>query len=294
MAVGGLRITANSTISRISAAIFTQPEFASAGEPTPRWCWRPLRCWGVEALNRFDGMFAFAVYDIETRTLLLARDPFGEKPLYFTALPGGGPAFASELHALELLPSVDLTVDVEAVGELLCFQYIGAPRSIYSSIKKLPPGHWLRVDADGRQRIERYFAFEPGSNGYTSWSKDDLVDELEDILVRSIRGRLIADVPLGAFLSGGVDSSTVCALVRSKLGQPLKTFSTGFAGASESEHLIARKFANLLGTDHQNNWSIRRPPNFYTKLETFSTNPTPTARACRFICSPSSPESTSP
>jgi asparagine synthase (glutamine-hydrolysing) len=206
--------------------------------------------WGVEALNRFDGMFAFAVYDIETRTLLLARDPFGEKPLYYTALPGGGLAFASELHALELLPSVDLTVDVEAVSELLCFQYIGAPRSIYSSIKKLPPGHWLRVDADGRQRSERYFAFEPGSKGYTSRSKADLIDELEDILVRSIRGRLIADVPLGAFLSGGVDSSTVCALVRSKLGQPLKTFSTGFAGASESEHLIARKFANLLGTDH--------------------------------------------
>jgi asparagine synthase (glutamine-hydrolysing) len=206
--------------------------------------------WGVEALSRFDGMFAFAVYDIETRTLLLARDPFGEKPLYYTALPGGGLAFASELHALELLPGIDLTVDVEAVGELLCFQYIGAPRSIYSSIKKLPPGHWLRVDADGRQRIERYFAFEPGSNGYTSRSKADLIDELEDILVRSIRGRLIADVPLGAFLSGGVDSSTVCALVRSKLTQPLKTFSTGFAGASESEHLIARKFANLLGTDH--------------------------------------------
>jgi asparagine synthase (glutamine-hydrolysing) len=209
-----------------------------------------IALWGVEALNRFDGMFALAAYDIETRTLLLARDPFGEKPLYYTALPGGGLAFASELHALELLPGVDLTVDVEAVGELLSFQYIGAPRSIYSSIKKLPPGHWLRVDADGRQRIEPYFSFEPGSNGYTSRSKADLIDELEDILVRSIRGRLIADVPLGAFLSRGVDSSTVCALVRSKLGQPLKTFSTGFAGVPESEHMIAREFANLLGTNH--------------------------------------------
>src|SRR5262249_41371746 len=148
-----------------------------------------------------------------------------------------------EMQALELLPGFDGIVDIEAVAELLSFQYIGAPRSIYSSVRKLPAAHWMHVSPRGEHRIARYFAFRPGSAGYTHRKRADLVDELEDILVRSIKRRLIADVPLGAFLSGGVDSSTVCALVRRKLALPLQTFSTGFANAPESEHLTARTFA---------------------------------------------------
>jgi asparagine synthase (glutamine-hydrolysing) len=206
--------------------------------------------WGTETLQRLDGMFAFAAYDQLSHTLLLARDPFGEKPLYYTVLPGGGLAFASELQALELLPGFDATVDIDAVAELLTFQYIGAPRSIYSSVLKLPPAHWMQISPHGEQHIERYFAFRPGSTGYTRRKRADLVDELEDILSRSVKRRLIADVPLGAFLSGGVDSSTVCALVRRKLRLPLQTFSTGFANAPESEHETARSFAELLGTEH--------------------------------------------
>jgi len=206
--------------------------------------------WGTDAFTRFDGMFAFAAFDTHSGDLIIARDPFGEKPVYYMEMPSGDLAFASELQALEQLPGFDGTVDIDAVAEVLSFQYIGAPRSIYSNVKKLPPAHWLRRSVDGMITTGRYYQFKPGHSGYTDRPLGDLADELEEILTRSIRRRLIADVPLGAFLSGGVDSSMVCALIRRKLNIPLKTFSTGFSGAPESEHLTARAFAAHLGTEH--------------------------------------------
>ena len=209
-----------------------------------------IALWGTDAFTRFDGMFAFGAFDTLSGELMLARDPFGEKPLYYVELPGGDFAFASELQALERLPGFDGSVDIDAVAEVLSFQYVGAPRSIYSSVKKLPPAHWLRRGADGKITTGRYYQFRPGLAGFSDRPMNDLADELEDILTRSIRRRLIADVPLGAFLSGGVDSSTVCALIRRKLGLPIMTFSTGFGGAPESEHLTARAFSEHLGTDH--------------------------------------------
>lgn len=209
-----------------------------------------LGLWGTSALQQLDGMFAFAAFDTRSGELLLARDPFGEKPLYYTELRGGAVAFASELQALELTPGFDAAVDPNAMAEVLTFQYIGAPRSIYASVKKLRPGHWMRVDRIGRIRVGRYFQFKPGAGGFEDRSLPELADELEDILVRSLGRRLISDVPLGAFLSGGVDSSVVCALVRRKLDRPLTTFSTGFQDAPESEHLVARTFAEHLGTTH--------------------------------------------
>jgi asparagine synthase (glutamine-hydrolysing) len=210
-----------------------------------------IALWGTEALPRLDGQFAFATFDIQSGELLLARDPFGEKPLYYTELADGNIAFASELQALEQVPGFDFGVSVDAMAEVLSFQYIGAPRSIYRSVRKLRPGHWLRVKPSGRTQTERYFEFRPGLSGFTERPMPDLVDELEDILVRSIRRRMIADVPLGAFLSGGVDSSTVCALIRRKLDRPLMTFSIGFEGAPESEHLAARAFGEHLQTIHR-------------------------------------------
>ncbi len=186
----------------------------------------------------------------ESGQLILARDAFGEKPLYYAELAGGGLAFASELQALEAVPNVGLQVSLDAVAELLMFQYIGAPRTIYSSVRKLPPGHWLIAYPGQAPKIGRYFAFRPGSTGFDHRPVEEMADELEEILVRSLRRRLVSDVPLGAFLSGGVDSSTVCALIRRRLDVPLKTFSIGFQGASESEHEIARAFAEHLGTEH--------------------------------------------
>lgn len=206
--------------------------------------------WGVEALPKLDGMFAFAAFDTLSGEMILARDAFGEKPLYYVELPGGGLAFASELQALEKLPNIDAEVSLDAMAEVLMFQYIGAPRTIYRSVKKLPPGHWMRLVAGQPPKIGRFFEFRPGATGFDSRPMAALADELEDILLRSIRRRLISDVPLGAFLSGGVDSSTVCALICKKLGLPLKTFSIGFRDAPESEHEAARLFAKHIGSDH--------------------------------------------
>lgn len=206
--------------------------------------------WGLDALPKLDGMFAFAAFNKESGQLILARDPFGEKPLYYMELPGGGLAFASELHALQHVPGFDAEISLDAMAEVLMFQYIGAPRTIYRKVKKLPPGCWLSARPAEPLKIGRYFEFQPGLNGFDERPIAELADELEDILVRSLRRRLISDVPLGAFLSGGVDSSTVCALIRRKLDLPLKTFSIGFDKASESEHEVARQFARHLETEH--------------------------------------------
>jgi asparagine synthase (glutamine-hydrolysing) len=209
-----------------------------------------IALWGTDALIRLDGMFAFAAFDRQSGQLILARDAFGEKPLYYAELPDHGLVFASELQALEAVPGVDLEASVDAMAELLMFQYIGAPRTIYRQIRKLPPGHWLVSYPGQGCKVGRYFGFMPGAHGFDDRPLAQLTDDLEDILVRSLRRRLIADVPLGAFLSGGVDSSTVCALISRRLNVPLKTYSIGFADAPESEHQTARQFAMHLGTEH--------------------------------------------
>jgi asparagine synthase (glutamine-hydrolysing) len=225
-----------------------------------------IELWGTEALQRLDGMFAFAAFDRHSGELVLARDPFGEKPLYYLELPGGGLAFASELQALEEIPGFDRDVCPEALAETLMFQYIGAPRTIYRQVRKIPPGHWLRVKPGAKPHIDRYFSFRPGERGFTSAPIEELADELEDLLTKSIERRMIADVPLGAFLSGGVDSSTTCALIRKKLARPLMTFSIGFEGAQESEHVAARQFARHLGTDHRDDILAPDPSNFLLSL----------------------------
>jgi asparagine synthase (glutamine-hydrolysing) len=207
-----------------------------------------LALWGIQALEKLDGMFAFAAYDTLTGDLILARDAFGEKPIYLMDLADGGLAFASELQALECLPGFDASVDLGAMGEVLCFQYIGAPRSIYRKVEKLRPGHWRRLTASGQRTSGCFYAFQPAAT--FDRPLPDLADELEDILIRSIRRRMIADVPLGAFLSGGVDSPTVCALLRRKLGVSISTYSVGFKDEPESEHKTARAFARHLKTDH--------------------------------------------
>src|ERR1044072_1944417 len=120
--------------------------------------------WGADALPKFDGMFALAAFDTLSGKLFLARDPFGEKPLYYMQSKNGLFAFASELQALEKVPGFDGTVSVDAMAEVLTFQYIGAPRSIYQHVKKLPPAHWLRVSADGQITTGRYFQFRPGES----------------------------------------------------------------------------------------------------------------------------------
>ncbi|HEX5053019.1 MAG TPA: asparagine synthase (glutamine-hydrolyzing) [Planctomycetota bacterium] len=204
----------------------------------------------TDALARLDGQFAFGFWRTKTRDLLLARDPFGEKPLYWTEGDGWF-AFASELHALTRVPGFDATIDADTIAEYLALQYVDAPRSIYRRANKLKPGHWLRLDGEGRVRIGRHFAFEPRGPVRSPRPMPELADELEQTLLRLVRRRMIADVPLGAFLSGGVDSSTVVALMTKALGGAVKTFSIGFANSpGETEHVFAREVAQHLGTEH--------------------------------------------
>ena len=193
---------------------------------------------GQTALPRLDAMFALGYYDISCQELLLARDIFGEKPLYYVDHENYF-AFASELHALANLPGFDARIDRSSIASYLCFQYVPTPQTIYRSARKLPPASYLTVGPSGAVTIRPYYSFATSAAEHSARSLDDLADELEAILLTSLRRRLISDVPLGAFLSGGVDSSTVAALVTKKLGMLLQTFSIGFANHPDSEHLEA-------------------------------------------------------
>jgi asparagine synthase (glutamine-hydrolysing) len=208
-----------------------------------------LRTWGEDAFKKLDGMYAFALFDQASGEVIIGRDPFGEKPLYYTQTEDYF-AFASELQCLTKLPNFDFAVDDAAMAELLMLQYIHAPRTVYRNARKLPPGHFMRISADGRVTLKRHFSFKPQTALYSNRSIADLADELQDILIRSIKRRMISDVPLGAFLSGGVDSSLVVALMAKECGREVQTFSIGFAGDKDSEHEVARATARHLGTAH--------------------------------------------
>lgn len=207
-----------------------------------------------EQVKHLDGMFAFGVWHRGSRRLLLARDPFGKKPLYY-AQGDGWFAFASELQALAGLPGFDPTIDRDALGYYLLLQYVPAPFSIYRSVRKLPAGSTLLVDTDGgRIRVQEpqsYFRFAPAEpRGLGGPSYAELMEDLRLRVREAVRKRLMSDVPLGAFLSGGVDSALVAAMVTRELGRPLSTFSIGFGGTTETEHEQARQVAQHLGTDH--------------------------------------------
>jgi asparagine synthase (glutamine-hydrolysing) len=209
--------------------------------------------YGAGLLQRLDAMFAFGLWDRGARRLILARDLFGEKPLYYLDRPDLF-AFASELQALTGLPGFDATVTDEAVASYLCWQYVPAPDTIYRAARKLPPGSALTLEVGPRAAakpvIDKYMVFRAVGPAETRRKPADLADELEAILAATVARRLISDVPLGAFLSGGVDSGLVAALVTRKLKLPLETFSIGFDGHAESEHEAARQTAQFLGTSH--------------------------------------------
>ncbi|MBT9519359.1 MAG: asparagine synthase (glutamine-hydrolyzing) [Dechloromonas sp.] len=203
-------------------------------------------------LKSLDGMFAFAAWNERDKRLLLARDPFGKKPLYFSEGPGWF-AFASELKALRSVPQFDSSLDREALSLYLLLQYVPAPLTIFSGARKLPPGHYLEADFSNegapKVRVVQYSQFSP-SEPNTKPDRVTEVDQLGRIVIDAVEKRLVSDVPLGAFLSGGVDSSLVAAVATKELGRNLKTFTIGFEGSSDSEHIAAREIAEHLGTDH--------------------------------------------
>jgi asparagine synthase (glutamine-hydrolysing) len=211
---------------------------------------KAFHCWGPRCVERFIGMFAFAVYDEAERALYLVRDRAGVKPLYYYEA-GGRFAFGSTLWALRpyLSEAERADIDLDALSGYLTLGYVGDGRSILRSVRKLPAAHYLKF-AGGRVDTHRYWNVEFVENeAWRSRSEDDLVDELEAIAVSAFKYRMVADVPVGVFLSGGVDSSLVTAILARHHG-PLSTFTIGFEEPEYDESAAARRIAGHLGTEH--------------------------------------------
>jgi asparagine synthase (glutamine-hydrolysing) len=203
---------------------------------------------GEDFVHRIHGMFALALWDARRRVLVLARDRSGKKPLFYRRTRRGL-AFASELHALvRAFPDERPAVDLAAVDEYLSLQYVPAPRTVYAGIFKLPPATLAVVAPGAVPSPRRYWSRPCGET--LAGSEDDLARELRGLLDAAVRRRLVADVPLGAFLSGGIDSSVVVALMARASSRPVKTFSIGFPDADDSELGYARLVAARYGTDH--------------------------------------------
>ncbi len=206
--------------------------------------------WGERCVERFRGMFAFALWDRRRRTLFLARDRLGVKPLYYGFLQDGTFAFGSELKCLKVLPNFSRRIDDCAVEEYFALGYVPDPRTIYADALKLAPGHTLTYVAGGRGPVLRQYwdaVFEPRLRP----SLGDAVVELRQRLEEAVRIRLVSEVPLGAFLSGGVDSGTVVALMAGLLDTPARTCSIGFSDPAFDESRYAQAVADRYGTDHR-------------------------------------------
>ncbi|HEV8439044.1 MAG TPA: asparagine synthase (glutamine-hydrolyzing) [Methylomirabilota bacterium] len=204
--------------------------------------------YGDKCVEHLDGMFAFAVWDAAQQVLLVARDRLGEKPLYYHAGPDRF-VFGSELRALLEHPAVPRDLDLRSLSRYLAFEYVPAPDSILAGIAKLSPGHLLTVCPGGKPRVVRYWdlSFAPDH----SPSEAEWADRLRREFEHSVRRQLVSDVPLGLFLSGGIDSSSVVATASRLTGKRLRTFSVGFAEPSYDERPFARAVAAHCGTEHE-------------------------------------------
>lgn len=213
-----------------------------------------IALWGLEAtLARIDGMYAFGLWDREQRTLTLVRDRMGEKPLYYGALGSGEVVFASTLDAIAAHPGFDRPLDREALVLFLRYKYVPAPWSIREGISKLEPGCLVEVDSRGRiGKARAYWSYaDVVARGVTfAGSPQDAVDELDGLLRRSVQRRLVADVPVGAFLSGGIDSSTVVAVAQQVSTDPVRTFTIGSTDRDYDESSDAKAVAAHLGAQH--------------------------------------------
>ncbi|MBI5586254.1 MAG: asparagine synthase (glutamine-hydrolyzing) [Deltaproteobacteria bacterium] len=201
--------------------------------------------WGAAGLDRFRGMFAFAIWDQEARRLFAARDIFGEKPFYYACTPEGALLLASEIKALLASELLRPRLDLNTVDAYLALGYVPPDRTIYSNVQTLPPGHYLEWQ-DGRLRIERYWQPQLQEEPITL---PEAGVRLAELLEQAVTRQMVADVPVGAFLSGGLDSSTIVALMQKQSPRPVKTFSVGF-GSLINELPYARAVADRHGTEH--------------------------------------------
>jgi len=248
--------------------------------------------WGAELPGRLNGMFAFAVYDAAHRRFFLARDRFGKKPLYYSARPGFF-AFASELTGLLRHPGVERRIDRRSLQKLFAYGFIPAPRSLYETVQRLPGGHSMTVDLErpGEPLVRKYweFAIEPAqqvpANAEAAWG-----EELRHLVGQAVRRRLMSDVPLGVFLSGGIDSSAVLAYATEALGrEAVSTFSIGFIEPTFDESAFARMAATHFGSlHHQKKLGIDEArtltPEVLRRLDEPFADPSivPTFQLCRF------------
>ncbi len=207
--------------------------------------------WGVDALSRFKGMWAVAFYDSQTRTGFLSRDRFGIKPLFYS-VASDGLYFASELGALHALGTIDQSIDPLALTEHLQFGYIAHPKTIYESVRRLPPGHSLRFDSSGGALPVKYYRLPQTAGGVTApTSYGDTCVRLRGRLADAVAARRVADVPVGAFLSGGLDSSIIVAHLAAASGYPVCTFAVGYAEERKyDETAYAQIVARAFGTEH--------------------------------------------
>lgn len=208
--------------------------------------------WGIECIHKFRGMFAMALWDERQRQLWLIRDRIGIKPLYYT-FSNGRLAFASEIKALLHLPGLQRTVHEEALYHYLSFLTTPAPQTLFAGIYKLPPATWLRIDADGTTYEQRYWDVWDNTIDLSKASEAEITERLLAELRTAVQLRKVSDVPVGVFLSGGIDSSTNTALFSEGEGHPVKTFSIGYVGEYESyqnELHYARLMAETVGAAH--------------------------------------------
>lgn len=206
--------------------------------------------YGPECVGQLRGMFAFAIWDQKQRTLFLARDRLGKKPLVYRQ-EAQRLMFASELKALLQVPGVPRELDRQAVDDYLTYQYVPHPKSILKGFKKLPPAHWALYQ-DGKLQVERYWqpAYSPPPAAGEFSSLEDARRQLREMLTTAVKLRMRSDVPLGAFLSGGVDSTIIAGLMQRLSSRPVKTFSIGFPVAAFDERDFAREAARHIGTEH--------------------------------------------
>lgn len=230
--------------------------------------------WGSNCVQHFNGMFAFAIWDSRKRRVFMARDRIGVKPLYYWS-DGKHVAFASELKALLAYPAVPRSLNMHALQSYLMHEYISAPESIFCDIQKLPAAHFLEIALDGSTRgntttdwqPQKYWDVSFQSSTIGKSTTEDYVQELDDLLKAAVARRLMSDVPLGVFLSGGTDSSSVVAMMAETSPQQLKTFSIGFAEKTFNELGYARTVARHFDTEHHE--EILRP-NAYDLIQTIA------------------------
>lgn len=209
-----------------------------------------LATWGLEAVKRFIGMFSIAFWDNQKRTLSLIRDRLGVKPLYY-GWDGQTLWFGSELKALRAFPHWQPEIDRVALGDYFQFGYITAPLSIYKAVKKVQPGYWVTLGPANEPREERYWSVLDAISNPLQGSEADLEQELETLLEDAFNLRMVSDVPVGVFLSGGIDSSLLAALLQKRRRHdPIHTFTIGFNESRSDESVHARRVAEHLGTIH--------------------------------------------